>query len=166
MFDIGWTELLLIGIVALIVVGPKDLPGMFRTLGKFTARMRSMAREFQRSMDEAADGSGMRDVARDLRKMTSPREMGLDAVRKATSLDDPDEDDAAKPATPKGAKGKGAKAPAPLSEEREEARRKIAERTAAAARARSKPEAQAEAAPEPEPATETAPGPAPDGDRT
>jgi len=164
MFDIGWTELLLIGIVALIVVGPKDLPGMFRALGKFTARMRSMAREFQRSMDEAADGSGMRDVARDLRKMTSPREMGLDAVRKATSLDESDEDYVAKPAEKKGAKDGGSVAPAPLSAEREEARRKIAERTAAAARTRREAEAQAEVAPElePEPAQE----PERDGERT
>ena len=42
--DFGWSELLVIGIVALIVVGPKDLPGMFRQLGKFTAKLRRMAR--------------------------------------------------------------------------------------------------------------------------
>ena len=43
MFDIGWTELLLIGIVALIVVGPKDLPVMFHTLGRFTAKARGIS---------------------------------------------------------------------------------------------------------------------------
>ena len=78
MFDIGWTELLVVGVVALIVVGPKDLPKMFRTLGQFTAKARNMAREFQRAMDDAADDTGVKDVARDLRKATSTREMGLD----------------------------------------------------------------------------------------
>ena len=47
MFDIGWTELMVVGIVALIVVGPKDLPGMFRTLGRFTGKAKGMARDFQ-----------------------------------------------------------------------------------------------------------------------
>jgi len=46
MFDVGWGELFLIGIVALIVVGPKDLPGLFRTLGQFTGRARMMARDW------------------------------------------------------------------------------------------------------------------------
>jgi len=62
MFDIGWAELLIIAIVALIVVGPKDLPGMFRTVGQFMGRARSMAREFQRSMEQAADESGLKEA--------------------------------------------------------------------------------------------------------
>lgn len=78
MFDIGWTELLVVGVVALIVVGPKDLPKMFRALGQFTAKARNMAREFQRAMDAAADETGVKDVAQDLRKATSARNMGLD----------------------------------------------------------------------------------------
>ena len=66
MFDIGWTEMLLIGIVALIVVGPKDLPVLFRTLGQFVGKAKGMAREFSRAMNDAADESGMRDVTRGL----------------------------------------------------------------------------------------------------
>lgn len=93
MFDIGWTELLIIGIVALIVVGPKDLPKMFRTLGQMTAKMRGMAREFQRAMDDAADASGVKDVARDLRKATDPQGMGLDELNKMRNWD-PLKDDA------------------------------------------------------------------------
>jgi sec-independent protein translocase protein TatB len=54
MLDLGWSELLIIGVVALIVVGPKDLPKMLRTLGQYAGRAKSIAREFQRSMDDAA----------------------------------------------------------------------------------------------------------------
>lgn len=85
MFDIGWTELVVIGVVALIVIGPRDLPEMFRTLGRFTAKLRSMSRDFSRAMEQAAKESGVKDVAADLRSATSAKSMGLDAVKDAAS---------------------------------------------------------------------------------
>ncbi|MCU0901867.1 MAG: Sec-independent protein translocase protein TatB [Cypionkella sp.] len=85
MFDLGMSELLVIGIVALIVIGPKDLPVMFRTMGRFTAKARNMAREFSRAMEAAADETGVKDVASDLRKVTDPKSMGIDALKDAAT---------------------------------------------------------------------------------
>jgi sec-independent protein translocase protein TatB len=83
MFDLGWTELLVIGIVALIVVGPKDLPVLFRNVGRFVGKARGMAREFSRAMNDAADESGMRDVAKGLKTATNPVASAMDGVRDA-----------------------------------------------------------------------------------
>ena len=83
MFDLGIMELLVIGVVALIVVGPEDLPKMFRAAGRFTGKMKGMAREFSKAMNDAADETGMRETAADLRKITSPKAMGVDALKDA-----------------------------------------------------------------------------------
>ena len=83
MLDIGMSELFVIGVVALVVIGPKDLPQMFRTVGRFTGKARSMARDFQRAMDNAADQTGVKDVARDLKTATSAKEMGLGGLQDA-----------------------------------------------------------------------------------
>lgn len=81
--DIGMSELLVIGIVALIVIGPKDLPEMFRQLGRMTAKLRAMSREFSRAMEQAAQETGVKDVARDLNAVANPKAMGLNAVKDA-----------------------------------------------------------------------------------
>ncbi|WBU57333.1 Sec-independent protein translocase protein TatB [Paracoccus sediminicola] len=88
MLDIGWTELLLIGVVALIVVGPRDLPHMFRALGRITGKVRSMAREFSSAMEDAARDSGIDEATKSLneiRDVTSKRSLGVDALDRAAS---------------------------------------------------------------------------------
>jgi len=62
MFDIGWTELLVIAIVLIVVVGPKDLPPMLRAFGKMTTNLRKMAGEFRTQFDEALRESELDDV--------------------------------------------------------------------------------------------------------
>jgi sec-independent protein translocase protein TatB len=78
MFDLGLTELLVIGVVALIVVGPKDLPVMFRNVGRFVGKAKGMAREFSSAMNDAADESGVRDVAKGLNAATNPVSTAID----------------------------------------------------------------------------------------
>jgi sec-independent protein translocase protein TatB len=62
MFDISWTEFLLIGVVALIVIGPKELPAVLRTLGQYTRKVRSMAADFQGQFQEAMREAEMADL--------------------------------------------------------------------------------------------------------
>jgi sec-independent protein translocase protein TatB len=69
MFDISWTEFLLIGIVALIVIGPKELPGVLRTLGQYTRKVRSMAAEFQGQFQEAMREAEMADLKKQVDEM-------------------------------------------------------------------------------------------------
>lgn len=76
MFDIGWSELMVVGAIALIVVGPRDLPKLLHQFGKYTAHARRMAADFQRSMEDAAREADvsqmkeMRDTADQLRNLT------------------------------------------------------------------------------------------------
>ncbi|MEM6310544.1 MAG: Sec-independent protein translocase protein TatB [Pseudomonadota bacterium] len=81
MFDLGFAELLVIGIVALIVVGPKDLPVMFRRAGQFVGRMRGMAREFSTAMNQAADDAGVSDIQKTLKTASNPLKAATDGVK-------------------------------------------------------------------------------------
>ena len=72
MFDIGWTEMLVVAVVAILVVGPKDLPGMLRTVGKTVKKVRTMAGDFQRQFDDAlkeAELDGVKKSIDDVRAM-------------------------------------------------------------------------------------------------
>ncbi|WGI23422.1 Sec-independent protein translocase protein TatB [Amylibacter sp. IMCC11727] len=86
MFNIGMPEMAVIGVVALIVVGPKDLPQMFRKVGQFVGKARGMARDFQRAMEQAADDSGVGDVAADVKRAASMKNLGLDDIK--TTMND------------------------------------------------------------------------------
>ena len=70
MFDIGWSEMALILMVALIVIGPKDLPRVARSIGKWTGKARGMAREFQRSLDDMAREADLQDIKAEVDKLS------------------------------------------------------------------------------------------------
>lgn len=66
MFDIGWSELLFLGVLAILVVGPKDLPRMMRVIGQYTGKIKAAAREFQRSFDEMARESELKELRKQI----------------------------------------------------------------------------------------------------
>lgn len=126
MFGLGWSEMVLVAIVALIVIGPKDLPGMFRTMGQFTGKARGMAREFSQAMNAAADDAGVKDISKSLKAAANPQKFGVDKIREATGM-------TAGPATRE------------LTEERVKAKAKVSEAMAKAATDRKAREAAAAA---------------------
>jgi sec-independent protein translocase protein TatB len=71
MFDISWTEFLLIGVVALVVIGPKELPAVMRTMGQWTRKVRGMATEFQNQFQEAMREAEMADLKKQVDDMAS-----------------------------------------------------------------------------------------------
>jgi sec-independent protein translocase protein TatB len=62
MFDIGWSELLVIAVVAIVVVGPKDLPPLMRTFGKYAGKLRRAASDFQRQFEDAMRETEIEEV--------------------------------------------------------------------------------------------------------
>lgn len=71
MLDIGWSELLIIGVVALIVVGPEELPQLLRTVGQWVGKVRRMAGEFQNQMNEAIREAELDDVKKSVEDLRS-----------------------------------------------------------------------------------------------
>jgi sec-independent protein translocase protein TatB len=71
MLDIGWSELLVIAIVAIVVVGPKDLPKMMRTVGVYAGKLRRAAADFQRQFNEAMAESEAEEVRKNLESIRS-----------------------------------------------------------------------------------------------
>ena len=106
MFDISWSELLIIGIVALIVIGPKELPAALRTLGQWMSKIRRMASEFQGQFQDAMREAELADLKKEMDDMAAkatnygqfdPLEDVRRDIEKATEL--PSVDEIGKPAT-------------------------------------------------------------------
>jgi sec-independent protein translocase protein TatB len=81
MFDIGWSELFVVLIVALVVVGPKDLPKLMRTIGQWAGRARAMADQFKRSFDDMARQSELEELRNEVSKLRT------EATKPMTDLD-------------------------------------------------------------------------------
>jgi sec-independent protein translocase protein TatB len=66
MFDVGWSELMVIAVVAIVVIGPKDLPRVMRLVGRWSGKMKRMARDFQGQFNEALREAELDDVRKDI----------------------------------------------------------------------------------------------------
>src|SRR5580698_5341916 len=108
MFDVGWSEMLVIAVVMIVVVGPKDLPNMLRTFGRTTAKLRAMAADFQRQFNDALKEAELDDIKKsvdelrglspisEIRKQLNPFEQaaadvrsGVDNIMKPKPAEDP-----------------------------------------------------------------------------
>ena len=184
MFDIGWTELLVVATVAILVVGPKDLPRMLRSFGRTMGQVRRMSNDFKRQFDqalrEAERESGLEETRKDLQAMTKVADplkdarKSLNEAMKPISTGKVGETSAAKPADTAAAASSGeAAAPtgtamaetaaaetaqAPAAETAEAPAAKTADAPAAkpAAKPAVKPVETPAAKPSPSPAPETA----------
>ncbi len=90
--DIGWPELMLIGVVALVVIGPKDLPAALRVAGYWVRKARTLSREFHGSIEQMMREVELHEVQNELKKATE-----LDLDREFNKIMDPVNDPAAGP---------------------------------------------------------------------
>jgi sec-independent protein translocase protein TatB len=70
MLDIGWSEMAMVALLALIVIGPKDLPRLMRTVGQWVRKARGFARDFQSSLDEMIEDDELREAKRSIEQQT------------------------------------------------------------------------------------------------
>jgi len=122
-FGVGYTELVVIALVAIIVIGPKDLPRVLRGLGRMMNKARGMAREFQGHMDAAMKEAGLDEVKRDLQSIKNPVAAVKESVASEFKKQDDDFkkyfgtlNDTAKPTPPSPAEPPTAVEPAAIAE--------------------------------------------------
>lgn len=91
MLDLGWTELLVIGILTILIFGPKELPVVFRTVTQWLGKARSVAREFQRTVDDMARETELDDIRKAAKNAASDMNTMVDPTGSMDGLfDDPD----------------------------------------------------------------------------
>ena len=89
MLDIGWTELILIAIVAVVVIGPRDLPRVMRTIGQWSTKVKGMAREFQGQFTDAMRDAELDTIKRDVEsiaKMDPIRDVNAEVTRTGSDI--------------------------------------------------------------------------------
>lgn len=86
MFDIGWTEVTIIIIVAIIVIGPKDLPRVLRTVGEWVGKAKSLTREFRSHVDDFVRETELEDIKKQIEQVGDTNLESL--VEDAVDLDD------------------------------------------------------------------------------
>ena len=162
-FGLGTGELLVIAIVALIVIGPKDLPRLLRTMGQYMRKIQGMAREFQNHLNEAAKEAGVDDVKKEVKGMTNFT-VTADLDKQGSEIKRAIESSAPKPSAPNGTDGAKAEpepakieapkpSPAagtkPVAESKPKpARQKVAAKPKAAPKPKAKPRPKADRPPE------------------
>ena len=86
MFDMGWSELLLVAVLAIVFVGPKDLPRVMRTVGQYAAKMRAMVREFQNSFEDLARESELEELRKQVAEMRETAMKPLADLQRSASI--------------------------------------------------------------------------------
>jgi sec-independent protein translocase protein TatB len=82
-FGVGYSELFVLGLIAILVIGPKDLPKVMRMIGQTTRKMKGMAREFQGHVDQAMRDTGMDEIKKDIAKAKEEVEKAATPISKS-----------------------------------------------------------------------------------
>jgi sec-independent protein translocase protein TatB len=85
MFDVGWSELMVIAVVAIVVIGPKDLPRVMRVVGQWSGKVKRMGRDFQRQFNEALREAELDDVRKDVEALG--KGLSQDVAKARTEID-------------------------------------------------------------------------------
>jgi sec-independent protein translocase protein TatB len=88
--DLSWSHMLLVLVVALLVVGPKDLPKLMRTMGRWAGKARTMADQFRKSFDEMARQSELDELRKELDELRNMRPLAETERKVAEALQPPD----------------------------------------------------------------------------
>lgn len=87
MFDLGWSKVLILAVVAIVVVGPKELPALLRTVGQFIAQLRRHAAEFRAQFDEAIRSTELDQIKKDVEAIKTDAQASLRGIERSIEDD-------------------------------------------------------------------------------